>query len=127
MAVCNHPYCTKTTKRAHCGRHWYALPEDLQVRIRRAKSPSDKGALLAEARAWFEERMIGRHEITTCRGRPPNYDNGCGAEIVWLTTKQNKKMPVDAASVERDDDFYEPGRHVPHWSTCPNAKEFKRP
>lgn len=123
---CNHPYCTKVTKRAHCGRHWYALPEDLRTLIKRAKSPSEKGDLLVQAREWFEEHMIGRHEIVTCRGRAPNYDNGCHAPIVWLPTKAGKNMPVDVDGVDADDVEYEHGKHTSHWGTCPNAKEFKR-
>lgn len=39
---------------------------------------------------------------------------GCNAEIEWWTTPKNKHIPLD------------PGTLVPHWSTCPNAKEFRR-
>lgn len=38
---------------------------------------------------------------------------GCGADIEWWTTPRGKKMPTDE------------GTATPHWSTCPNAKEFK--
>ena len=38
---------------------------------------------------------------------------GCGADIEWWTTPNNKKIPMDH------------GTAIPHWSTCPNAKDFK--
>ena len=38
---------------------------------------------------------------------------GCGATIVWVVTPAGKRMPCDPDG-------------VPHWGTCPNAKEFKR-
>jgi|GEM_PF-1921877 len=38
---------------------------------------------------------------------------GCGEDIEWWTTPRGKKMPCDV------------GTATPHWSTCPNAKDFK--
>ena len=38
---------------------------------------------------------------------------GCGADIEWWRTPKGKAMPLDAGTLE------------PHWSTCPNAKEFR--
>jgi hypothetical protein len=39
---------------------------------------------------------------------------GCGADIEWWITPKQKHMPVD------------PGTMIPHWKTCPNAKDFRK-
>ena len=74
----------------------------------------------------------------------------CGAEIVWMKTKNGNDMPCDPAlvpfwakfkakgkvvtlegdvvSCEFDgdpDDITNVGR-IPHWATCPFAKQHKR-
>ena len=38
---------------------------------------------------------------------------GCGFLIYWVKTKAGKNMPVNASG-------------IPHWATCPKAKDFKR-
>lgn len=38
---------------------------------------------------------------------------GCGAEIEFWLTPNGKHIPLD------------PGTLEPHWSTCPNAKDFR--
>ncbi len=57
--------------------------------------------------------------------------SGCKAPIIWMKTIRGKNMPVDAKGEQRialDDD----GRAVmvqtwmPHWATCPKAKDFKK-
>jgi hypothetical protein len=40
---------------------------------------------------------------------------GCGAEILWAKTAHGKRMPFDRETLE------------PHWATCPQAKEFRKP
>lgn len=50
----------------------------------------------------------------------------CKAPIVWLKTAKGANMPVDAATVKEGDYFYRSDRHMPHWATCPDAKEFKK-
>lgn len=51
---------------------------------------------------------------------------GCGEEIVWIKTKNNKIMPCNA---EKTTVVTEQGQtiigHTPHWATCPKSKEFK--
>lgn len=39
----------------------------------------------------------------------------CGARIQWWITPKNRKMPLDAETL------------IPHWGTCPNTADFKRP
>ena len=68
---------------------------------------------------------------------------GCGKEIKFIKTPLNKFMPVDVEeitigkdnkglSLVRENGIVEHqpalGTHgyIPHWSTCPNAKEFKK-
>jgi hypothetical protein len=49
----------------------------------------------------------------------------CGAEIVFLRTASGNKTPVNAETVEPGDVDYEPGRHVSHFSTCPQASAWR--
>lgn len=47
------------------------------------------------------------------------YDNSsrcraCKAEIAWYRTPKGKMIPLDEGTLE------------PHWSTCPNAKDFRK-
>lgn len=44
---------------------------------------------------------------TTCRA--------CKKEIEFWLTPKGKHIPLDAGTLE------------PHWSTCPNANEFRKP
>lgn len=39
----------------------------------------------------------------------------CKAPIEWWSTPNGKKIPMDH------------GTATPHWSTCPNADDFRRP
>lgn len=50
----------------------------------------------------------------------------CSAFIVWLKTKNEKTIPVDADTVQPDDTVYNPPRHVAHFATCPQAKRWSR-
>lgn len=50
----------------------------------------------------------------------------CKAEIIFLPTVTGKRMPVDAASVDAEDEVYEQGKHVNHWGTCTDPKRFKK-
>jgi hypothetical protein len=46
--------------------------------------------------------------LSTCR---------CGAKIHWYKTPKGKRMPMEIA---------EDGSAEPHWSSCPNAQDFRR-
>ncbi len=39
---------------------------------------------------------------------------GCGADIAWFKTPRGKHIPLNEGTME------------PHWSDCPNAKDFRR-
>lgn len=56
--------------------------------------------------------------ITRCRA--------CRERIVFLTTTTGKKMPVNADTVEPDDDTFQPDRHESHFATCAEAEQFRR-
>lgn len=62
---------------------------------------------------------IREHEhIKQCRA--------CGRDIVFLRTKKGKLIPVNAETVNREDMQFEYGRHVAHFSDCPEADTFRR-
>lgn len=86
------------------------------------------------------------HNITKCRS--------CGADIIFITTENGRKMPCDAAAVDYQDNIKgkdvvvtDAGKvlkasvvrptqsglvplvdgkgYTPHWATCPFAKEHR--
>lgn len=50
----------------------------------------------------------------------------CRARIIFLPTTAGKNMPVDADTVEPDDDEYEAPRHISHFSTCIDADKHRK-
>lgn len=50
----------------------------------------------------------------------------CRAQIIWLTTAAGKNMPVDADTVDPEDQEFIRDKHVTHWATCPDAGKFRR-
>jgi len=58
-------------------------------------------------------------DVVSCRS--------CGEDIVFLLTASGRKMPVDAATVEAGDVYYESGKHVSHFSTCDQPDRFRKP
>lgn len=54
----------------------------------------------------------------------------CGAVIYWVTMPSGRKMPLDRGRQVRvgyveDQGFVALGTYVPHWATCPNAREHR--
>lgn len=59
-------------------------------------------------------------KLETCRR--------CPAKIVFLYTKNQKAIPVDADTVKEGDVEFDAAKgHVTHFQTCPEAKKFKKP
>ena len=76
------------------------------------------------------------HNITKCRS--------CGADIIFITTENGRKMPCDAAAVDCQDNIkvlkasivrptqsglvplVDGKGYTPHWATCPFANEHRR-
>jgi hypothetical protein len=78
---------------------------------------------IAKAKDALAANMIGKHELAKCGNKKRK---GCGEPIIWLKTRRGKFMPIEPDSVEPDDDLYDHGRHVVHWSTCPYADWFRK-
>lgn len=70
--------------------------------------------------SFDEDQTTEAHErrITRCRS--------CQARIIFLTTAAGKKMPVDADTVEPNDEEFDSERHESHFATCPNAGQHRR-
>jgi hypothetical protein len=52
----------------------------------------------------------------------------CYARIIFLQSpSSDKKVPVDADTVEAEDETYEHGRHVSHFGTCTDPTRFRKP
>ena len=66
-------------------------------------------------------KMIENTKESRCRSC-----RSCSAPIIWLKTKNFKKIPVDYDSVEGMEMMFEPGKHVSHFATCPNASKHRR-
>jgi hypothetical protein len=69
----------------------------------------------------FEEETTEAHERRIVRCRT------CRARIIWFKTEAGKNMPVDADTVEPEDDELDLMRHMSHFATCPQANQHRRP
>lgn len=81
------------------------------------------GTATAVGVAYFLRRnkVIEETKSDRCRSC-----RSCGAAIIWLKTKNFKKIPVDYDSVEGMELMFEPGKHVSHFATCPNADQHRK-
>jgi hypothetical protein len=72
--------------------------------------------------SFEEEGTTEAHEkrITRCRS------DDCRARIIWLKTRDGKNMPVDADSVEPEDDEFDPDKHESHFASCKDASKFRK-
>lgn len=70
--------------------------------------------------SFLDDDTTEAHEkrIVRCRS--------CNARIIFLDTIAGKKMPVDADTVDAEDEVYEHGRHVSHFSTCVQADQWRK-
>jgi hypothetical protein len=68
----------------------------------------------------FEADTTEEHErrIVRC--------SSCRAKIIWFKTGAGKNMPVDADTVEPEDEELDLSRHKSHFATCPNANQHRR-
>jgi len=48
-----------------------------------------------------------------------SFCKACGASIERMSTPRGKKLPIDLTTRGSD-------TAVPHWSTCPNADDFRK-
>lgn len=66
-------------------------------------------------------------ETTEAHERRITRCNSCRARIIWLPTPAGRAMPIDADTVGPDDQEFQHGKHGPHWATCPNADQHRKP
>jgi len=71
----------------------------------------------------FEPETTEAHERRIVRCREPT----CNARIIFLHTAAGNPIPVDADTVEPEDQQYEPGKHEPHFATCKTPARFRKP
>jgi len=50
----------------------------------------------------------------------------CRAPIVWLRTNTGHRMPVNADTAQPHDEIFVYGRHVSHFSTCPQRDDWRK-
>lgn len=72
--------------------------------------------LLNERKKMIEETKESR--TRSCRS--------CSAPIIWMKTTNFKRIPVDYDSVKGMELMFEPGTHVSHFATCPNASKHRK-
>jgi hypothetical protein len=70
----------------------------------------------------FDDNTTEAHERRITRCREP----ACNARIIFLTTDTGSKMPVDADTVEPEDEEFDPDRHGSHFATCAAAAKFRK-
>ncbi len=71
----------------------------------------------------YEDDTTEAHERRQIRCRA----FGCNKRIIFLPTESGKRMPVDADTVEPDDEQFDPERHESHFAKCPGAHNFRKP
>lgn len=59
-----------------------------------------------------EEWATNMQSLLSILGGPPGDCRSCGATVTWVTTRHDKKMPVNFTGVS-------------HFATCPNAKTHR--
>ena len=52
--------------------------------------------------------------------------SACGADIIFLWTTKDKKIPVNPSNVLPDEVMYNYKKHVTHFITCPRAEVFRK-
>lgn len=50
----------------------------------------------------------------------------CKAPMVFLLTRNNRRIPIDASTVRAGDVMFDHTRHVSHFATCPAAAHFRK-
>lgn len=67
----------------------------------------------------YDTNEAHERRITRCKS--------CRARIIWFKTSAGKNMPVDADTVEPDDEALDLERHVSHFASCPNSDQHRKP
>lgn len=48
------------------------------------------------------------------------------AKIIWFKTDAGKNIPIDADTVEPDDEELDLSRHISHFATCPDGNQWRK-
>jgi hypothetical protein len=72
----------------------------------------------------FEDLVDGTTEAHERRIRRCK---SCQARIIFLPTSGGTPMPVDADTVEHDDELFNAARHVSHFATCSDPAAHRKP
>lgn len=90
----------------------------------------------ARGRRVGGQRTFYSGPVTGCEGRktgssfaadkPKDTEcRSCGKALVWLLTAKGKWMPVNADSVQGEQDLYDPEKgHITHFADCPQSKRW---
>jgi hypothetical protein len=72
-------------------------------------------------RMTITDAQLAAHEERTklCRS--------CLKPVIWFTTMRGKKMPVDAETVEANDEELDLSRMVSHFVSCPDRDKWRKP
>lgn len=49
----------------------------------------------------------------------------CGKEIVFLRTEKDRRIPVNAETVEKGEYVFNKEKHISHFADCPEASKFR--
>lgn len=50
----------------------------------------------------------------------------CGADIIFLRTKEGRQMPTNYTGAEKPGDAFDLKIHTSHFSACRHASEFRK-
>lgn len=56
--------------------------------------------------------------MTKCRA--------CNAEIIFLLTKNEKRIPINGDTYSAGETRFDPAKHTSHFATCPKAAQFRK-
>ena len=51
----------------------------------------------------------------------------CGADVIFISTRAGKSMPINADTARPEDELFDHTRHKSHFSTCPKADKHRNP
>lgn len=75
-----------------------------------------------------EQAMIenANKEIADNKAKGAISCRSCGAPIVFLKTRKDRRIPVDAGTVKLGDKDFDHTRHISHFATCPLAGRHRK-
>jgi hypothetical protein len=69
-------------------------------------------------RDWYDDYIDPiESKMSFCRD--------CSQSIVWLKTRRGKKIAVETADCNADDEIYNSKVHQCHWNVCPSPRGYR--